>query len=130
VLSAEATEQLKRSGFAKTDVNDHRIQLNAEGTCRFRSYWIFISGGQSSEENYIDRPETCAWEPGSTVVRVWPDRGVIGEVTIALGIRGTGTMTGATDVTLLVKRQNGKIVLGAPIGDPDQGRTIDFVRTE
>lgn len=39
VMSAQSLAELRRRGYARVEPSDHRILLNADGRCRFKSYW-------------------------------------------------------------------------------------------
>lgn len=131
VLSAASGERLKKQGFGRPDRLDHRIELMANGDCRFRSYSVFISDtSQRSDEDYVNAADQCTWDTESAVVSAWTDRGIAGTVAITLVTRPREQVTRSTDVSLRVAVAGGRVVLQAPIGDPDQGRTIEYVRAE
>lgn len=58
---------------------------------------------------------------GSAAVRVWPDRGIVGRMTVVVRSQRPSGDNLTTYVDLLDKRRDGRLILAAPIGDPDQG---------
>ena len=129
VISAESLAELRRRGYAKVEPSDQHILLNADGTCRFKSYWEYSAppDGVNSLEHYVTEADACSWQPVSADVQRWSRRNVIGAIDIDVTRSNKGHRT-FTAITLELERRDGQHVLSAVIDDADRGHTVDYVR--
>ena len=113
-MSAESVAELRRRGYAKVEPSDHRILLNADGTCSFRSYWEYStpSDGVNSVEYYVSEADACSWQPVSADVQRSSRRNVVGAIDIDVTRSNKGHRT-FTAITLELERRDGQHVLGA-----------------
>ena len=129
IISAESLAELRRRGYAKVEPSDHRILLNADGTCRFKSYWEYSAppDGVKSLAHYVAAADACSWQPVGADVQRWSRRHVVGAIDIEITRSNKGHPT-FTAITLQLEFRDGQNVLSAIIDDPDRGHTVDYVR--
>lgn len=126
-------ERLQGVGYReRVAVEDHRFELRADGSCRFRSFPHYAGpqrvvevAGQVTVPGYISVDAGCGWRVVSDRLHELGGDRQVPVVEFQMSSRKAPiTMT----ARFYVDEKGGQLLLWDYVGDPDEERYIDFVR--
>jgi hypothetical protein len=123
-LEGSLRDLTRRTKFTITQPERHQLELDASGTCRFRTHWqySYVDAEDPEEASYYDTT-SCAWSISSAGARVGNDR--FEATTVQLHVR-QGQRENFP--VYYIAEQNGQLVLWQSIAEPGDGLFMDFVR--
>ena len=124
-MSADSLDKLKSYNFPRHNNEEHEIVLRADGTCFFKSYWMYVSPNHPYQQ-YVE--STGTWKiiiRDATLLHI-----PIKQWVIEINSQPVPELTGYhITTTLYFAFINRRLILWDYIGDPDRQEYVDFLRT-